>query len=291
VNEIFQQAHKEAYRRFKSQPSKCYQRHIREVWGELESKPTIPSLKGARVERITRQDAEKIILKYEWLAGVGTASPMGRGISAYYGLKLDGEILGASCWGRMGGAIGNICGLEYANQTVCLMRGACVPHAPDNSASFFTRNACRQAYKDFGWEVVFAYSDTMDAGEMGTVYQACGWYFLGEGIGSNVHTDFISPDGSRKITSYQLNHQNDKYSLMRSLGWTPEDGAMRSWLDFHGWVRKISPVKKKWAWFEGPNREELKSKCRHPFLPYPKRNSENSIKPSSNQQVTENAEG
>lgn len=282
MNEAYKQAHDDAKKRFIANPSKCYQRHVREVWGEIEYRPTLASLKGARVERITRAEAETVILKYEWLQS------MGRGVSAYYGLKLDGELLGASCWGRMGGAVGNICGTEYAKQTVCLMRGACVPHAPDNSASFFTRNACRQAYKDFGWEVTFAYSDTVDAGEMGTVYQACGWYFLGEGIGSNVHTDFISPDGSRKITSYQLNHQDEDYLLMRSLGWTPEDGAMRSWLDLNGWVRKISPVKKKWAWFEGPRKEELKSKCRHPFLPYPKRNLKSYTTPLSPHHMIEN---
>ena len=265
-------AHNEALRRYKIEPTKCYQRHIREVWGELEGRPTLPSLAGARVEQISRHEAADIILKYEWL------QTLGRGVSAYYGLRMpDGELVGASCWGKMGGAVGNICGPEFSDKTICLMRGACAPHAPQNSASFFTRNACRQAYKDFGWEITFAYSDTKDAGEIGTVYQACGWYYLGEGIGSNVHTDFLSPDRSRKITSYALNHQDERYSLMRSLGWTPEVGAMRPWLDLQGWTRIICPKKKKWAWFEGPRKGLVKSKCRHPFLPYPKRDFKNSI--------------
>ena len=283
--EQYAKAHEEARKRFLAEPSKCYQRHIREVWAEWEPHIPIASLKEAKVEQITRSEAESIILKYEWLAGVGTAAPMGRGISAYYGLKLNGGLLGASCWGRMGGAVGNICGEEFSKQTVCLMRGACVAWADTThvdskgqthtgaAASAFTSRACKQAYKDFGWEIMFAYSDTTDAGEMGTVYQACNWYYLGEGIGSNVHTDFLSPDKKRRITSYQLNHQGEEYPLMRSLGWTPEDGEMRPWLDLKGWTRIVSPVKKKWAWFEGSRKEFLKSKCRHPFLPYPKRSA------------------
>src|ERR1039458_288567 len=89
--------HELARERFKDDPSKCYQRHIREVWGEAEQRPQIQSLAGARVERITREEAASIILKYEWLQS------MGSGVQACYGLKLGGELLGANCFGSMGG--------------------------------------------------------------------------------------------------------------------------------------------------------------------------------------------
>lgn len=270
-----QQMHDIARRRFEADPSKCYQRHIREVWAEVESKPQLLSLKGARVEKITREEAESVILKYEWLAAdPRTKSPMGRGISACYGLRLDGELLGANCFGVMGGKIGDICGPEYKNNTVCLMRGACVPHAPKNAASFLTRNACRQAYKDFGWEIFFAYSDTQDAGEMGTIYQACGWWYVGQDLGramGSFHMDYLSPDGSQILTSYKLNHQGSDKLFMRSLGWTPEDGAMRPWLISKGWTLLKRYGKKKWVWFEGHRREELKTRSRYRPLPYPKR--------------------
>jgi hypothetical protein len=264
----FTEAHALARIRFKADPTKCYQRHIREVWGEIENRPQLSSLKGCRVEQVTREEAESIILKYEWLQS------MGRGITACYGLKLDGELLGASCWGVMGGDVGNICGSALADRTVCLMRGACVPHAPKDAASFFTRHACRQAYKDFGWEIIFAYSDTVDAGEMGTIYQACNWWYVGEDLGrpaGSFHVDYQSPDGSQIVTSYKLNHQGREKKFMRSLGWTPEDGQMRPWLVAHGWTPIKRFGKKKWVWFEGPRKEELTTLCRYKPLPYPKR--------------------
>jgi hypothetical protein len=263
-----QEAHALARTRFSADPSKCYQRHIREVWGEIENKSQLTSLVGATVKRIGKKEAASVILKYEWL------QTMGRGIQACYGLTLNGELLGSNCFGTMGGKIGDICGPEYAKQTVCLMRGACAPHAPNNSASFLTRYACLQAYKDFNWQIFFAYSDTQDASEMGTIYQACGWHYLGEDLGraaGSFHVDFESPDGEI-ATSYKLNHQRQKdYPFMRSLGWTPEDGQMRPWLVAHGWKPIKRYGKKKWVWFEGPEKEKLRSLCRYNFMPYPKR--------------------
>jgi hypothetical protein len=137
------------------------------------------------------------------------------------------------------------------------MRGACVPHAPKNAASFLIRHACRQAYKDNGWRVFFAYSDS-DAGEMGTVYQSVGWSYLGDGVRkSKYHTDYQSPDGSKIITSYAVNHKHMSRTKLVAFGWTP--------------IRRYN--KKKYVWFEGTTteRDMLKSYCRYPFLPYPKR--------------------
>jgi hypothetical protein len=264
----FETMHEIAKSRFVAEPTKCYQRHIRELYSEVEMREHIASLKGAVVERITRARAATIILKYEWLRTLGS------GVRAYYGLKIDGELLGAVCLGTMGGDIRNICGEEYADKTVCLMRGACVPHAPKNAASFLIRHACRLAFKDFGWCVFFAYSDS-DAGEIGTVYQASNWYFIGEGLGRPVksyHTDYESPDGKVIVSSYKLNHDKRR-TFVRSLGWDASKGPMRPYIESLGWKPIKRYGKKKWAWFEGPDKDKLKKACRYAFLPYPKRSA------------------
>jgi hypothetical protein len=283
MNDKYQQAHEEARKRFLVDPSKCYQRHIRELWAELEPRETLPSLKGATVSQINREQAESIILKYEWLAGdPRNKNPLGRGVQAYYGLWLNGELLGANCLGRIGGGVGNICG-KYLKQTGYLMRGACVPHAPKNAASFMTRYTCMTARKDCGWKVFFAYSDTHDAAEMGTIYQACGWYFLGEGLGrlsKSGHLDFLSPDKDEIITSYMLNHGTADERI-KGMGWTGKKGEKRQTLKQKGWTVLRRMDKKKWAWFEGTQTEKLKmaEACRSHLgikkadwpLPYPKR--------------------
>jgi hypothetical protein len=278
------EAHKEAKRRFDADvsKSKCYQRYIREVWQEIENKPEIKSLDGAIVRQITREEAASIILKYEWLAeNPLNKAPMGYGIKAYYGLFIGDELLGANCIGSAGGQIANICGMEHSKKTVTLARGACVPHAPKNSASFFITHTCRQAFKDFGWEIFFAYSDH-DAGEIGTVYQAANWFYLGKGVGRGngkgvgAHYNYLSPDKTKLIKSYQLNHDKDK-KFMKSIGWTPELGSMRGFLRAKGWTQIKDKDKGKWVWFEGPrkNRERLLALAKtlrgYEPRPYPKR--------------------
>jgi hypothetical protein len=255
-----QQAHEEARNRFLADPSKCYQRHIREVWAEIEQCPQLPSLSNARVERISREQAASIILKYEWLAGdPRNKQPLGKGSQAFYGLILNEELLGATCIGRVGAGIGNICG-KYLKRTAYISRGACVPHAPKNAGSFLTRYACRMASQDFGWRVFFAYSDTHDASEIGTIYQACGWFYLGEGLGrpsGSTHIDFLSPDKDEIITSYMLNHGTCDERI-KSMGWTGRKGMKRETLRKLGWTAILRFGKKKWAWFEGTPLEKKK---------------------------------
>lgn len=302
MTDPLQQAHEEAKNRFLADPSKCYQRHIREVWEERDGRgyPCTPDCRkgcthfprGSReVRKITREEAASIILKYEWLAAdPKNKSPLGRGIETYYGLFLNGELIGANCFGRMGAQIGNICGPHYVDKTGYLMRGACVPHAPMHAASFFTSQSCKLACKEMGWRVIFAYSDTDEASEVGTIYQACGWRYCGEGkdlavngaCGTGNHYNYTSPDGTWTITSYALNHDKER-KILRNLGWTPgivivdskgrtRPLPMRAWLIAEGWKQKIEVPKKKWVSFYGTkeDRQEAEKACRYPALPYPK---------------------
>jgi len=250
--------HDRARERFDADPSRCFQRHIRELYAENAGRTPLPSLSGARVERISNGEASTIILKFEWLR------TMASGTVACYGLKIGGELLGAACFACIGGKIRQLCigstlneTRELATKTVCLARGACVPWAPKNAASFLIRNACRQSHKDFGWRVFFAYSDH-EAGEVGTVYQACGWYFIGDSFRKGkYHTDYVSADGKRIISSYAKNHKHISRTQLIADGWKP----VARW------------NKKKYVWFEGTptERTTLKSLCRYPFEPYPKR--------------------
>lgn len=276
MDDYLRKMHAIARERFERDRSKCYQRHIRELWAEVEPREQLTSLDGAVVERTTRAEAESIILKYEWLAAdPRNSAPMGRGIQAFYGLRLNGELIGANCLGKMGGDISNICGKANAKKAVCLHRGACVFYAPHHAASYFTARTCKQAHRDFGWQIFFAYSDTADASEIGTIYSACNWHYLGEDVGKaegSFHVDFVSPDGSQRVSSYKLNHDTER-KFLRGLGWSEDEGPMRPFLKRLGWTPKIVLGKKKWVWFEGTRAEKkyLRSVCRYEFLPYPKR--------------------
>jgi hypothetical protein len=280
--------HELAYQRFMLNPRKCYQRHVREAYAEVAHREPIASLDGAIVEWITTDEAADIIVRYEWLRRMGSAT------TACYGLKIGGELIGAVCFGYWTYTQARtICiphwkaGLDrteqrklidiekrektYISRTVCLMRGACVPWAPKNAASFLISHACRQAYLDHGWEIFVAYSDPR-AGEIGTVYQASNWFCLGDNVGrtGKGHADYVK-DATR-ISTYALSGKaGDR--LLRQLGWTPEQGDKRTWLQNNGYTpdwSKNAP-KLKWVWFEGKDKTRLKAICRYPFKEYPKR--------------------
>jgi hypothetical protein len=127
---------------------------------------------------------------------------------------------------------------------------------------------------DFGWQIFYGYSDP-DASEVGTIYDAIGAEYLGEGRGrpeGSFHVDFESPDGSLTITSNTLNHDKDR-KIFRDLGWSEAKGDPRQYLLHLGWKQINRPGKSTWVWFEGtPSEQEyLKSRCRYPFLEKPKR--------------------
>lgn len=232
---------------------KAHQRVIRERQAALEPRPQMQSLAGCWVEPITREEAEAVILKYEWL---GT---MGRSV-ATYGLRgPGGDLLGTAVFGWPSAVQSrDICGREYREVAVCLERGACVHYAPKNGASFLISHAVRLAARDRGWRIFYAYADP-EAGEIGTVYQACNWLYIGQGVGrtpGRLREDWRLPDGT-ELSSRSLRHRKMKRADALALGWKPV----------------YKHPKHKYVHFEGtkPERAALMRALRYPPQDYPKR--------------------
>jgi len=240
---------------------KAWQREIREKRSRIEKRETV-SLEGCYVEEITYKEAESIILVYEWLGSMPAK------VRACFGLRApDGELLGAAVFGNGPGSNSgsHICGEEYRKLSVCLERGACVPHCHEHAPSFFVNAACKQAAEKYGWRIFFAYSDP-SAGEIGTIYQALNWLYIGAGAGRNknltVGNDwrycYFDPNG-RKVTSRSLRRKNG------SIVWKELEEA--------GWTRRREYSKGKYVCFYGNKRErrKLRAALKPEPLPYPKR--------------------
>jgi hypothetical protein len=209
-------------------------------------------LRQCHVRAITKREAESIILKYEWL---GT---MGRGV-ATYGLDSPMGLLGAAVFGWPSAIESrDICGRENRSLAVCLERGACVHYAPSNASSFLIANAVRLAAQDHDWRIFYAYADP-EAGEIGTVYQACNWLYIGQGVGrtpGRLRQDWRLPDG-KIVSGRTLRHRGMKSADAKAAGWT----------------LVYRHPKHKYVHLEGSRREraELMAALRYPVLPYPKR--------------------
>jgi hypothetical protein len=217
------------------------------------------SLDGCRVVHISREQAASVIMEYEWL---GTMPSVGL---AYFGLITpDGEIAGVVCFGAGGGTNShNVCGEKFKHLTVCLERGACTHWCHEHGGSFLVSAACKLASRLFGWKVFYAYSDE-EAGEIGTIYQACNWTYIGRGVGrGNGNTSrsvFTDPAGNT-VSSRAMRRRYagktlaDVWPEYEALGW-----KRRRVMDKHKYVLVLA---------KGKERQEMVSRL--PSLPYPKR--------------------
>jgi hypothetical protein len=134
------------------------------------------ALGDAHIRQITPRTAASVILEYEWL---GTMPPF---ITRCYGLYFRSAGLGDV----MGGAIvfsrrmeQNLIDAGTLHSVIpgdafYLSRGACAYWTPKNSASFLIAGAA----KTLGDCSILAYADP-SAGEIGTIYQALNWHYLG----------------------------------------------------------------------------------------------------------------
>lgn len=159
---------------------KAHQRRIREKYAETEPHSIPTDMSTASVREIDYETAKSVILKYEWLGNMGVTARA-------FGLFFGEEIAGVVCFGHPQGTIVNLLGKEHSDKVYWLARGACVHWAHPHSASFLINSACKmfqQPWKTSKGELmpakfVFLATADSDAGEIGTVYQASNWLYLG----------------------------------------------------------------------------------------------------------------
>jgi hypothetical protein len=239
----------------------AHQRKIAEALREADPRDRPSSLVGYTVDLITRDQAEPIILKYEWLGTMGKSKYV-------VGLfSPDQELQGVACFGPgPGGGIN----LDVGWSVMCLERGACVHYAPPNAPSFLINGACKLVYRETEIAIFFAYGDP-SAGEYGGVYQAAGWKYIGQGIQGKgrdrpervmVLPSGCDPDdpGSWKTTRWLRRNGHLSYR-------TPADGGP-SEAELAGFtIDKKRPGKHVYATNVGPYRKAWRKaiKCK----PYP----------------------
>lgn len=234
-------------------PEICWQKQIRDKYMQEGSLVENPNLKAAIVRKVKRKLAEQIVLKYEWLGTMGINSNM------FYGIFFENFCAGVACYQPTGYAIPGITKLLKVTgaEATYLSRGACVHWAPKGTNSKLISMSLKFEKKR-GKKIAIAYSDP-NAGEIGTVYQATNWIYLGPGV-KNI--ELVSSEGkiytNAGFTTWCKDHRKKPSKAMA--------------LFFkNGWKKQMSNPKYRYVYILDKSDKALIERVESMRQPYPKR--------------------
>lgn len=157
---------------------KAHQRLIREEKAKTEPTPNIDlTAKNAIIREISHSEAKKVILEYEWLKCMPAISKHSFGL--FYGDYCAGVVVYGTEYSEN---LGHWDKFGFTGKMLLLARGACVHWAPDYAGSFIIRQSMKLLPVQY--EVITCTVDEL-AGEIGTIYQACGFHYVGSMRDSN----------------------------------------------------------------------------------------------------------
>lgn len=175
---------------------------------------------------------KSFIERHEWLSKMPNR-PTHRFTAKYKGYTAGAVVMATP------NSFSNILGSEHRDKEKLISRGACISWSPKNLGSWLVMRSIKWMVKNTDFRVFTAYSDP-EAKELGTIYQACNFYYLGKRFGSkHMYLDPRNPDKGwfsdrefRKQSKYRIYAANigiagnefDKY-----IGkWTPKWDQMPS---------------------------------------------------------------
>jgi hypothetical protein len=236
-----------------------------EYWKDIDT-----DLKNATVREVSFITAKKIIEEYEWLGCMSA-------ITWYcYGIFFDGHCGGVVCFGpeysenlgiqarEQGRKCADWSKYDFEGKMILLNRGVCLHWTPINTNSKLIMTAVKMLPEKY--KIVTATTDHL-AGEVGTIYQACNFYYVGSMRDSNENVNSKNGDRDGWIIDGKLYGSR---SLRMKFGDTKIETLKK-----HG--RNIEKVKQnskhRYFLFRGSKYEQkyYKSKIQHLIKPYPKR--------------------
>lgn len=232
----------------------CWQKQLRDKYLD-EGIPPVPHLDVGKaiVRPVSRKLAQQVILKYEWL---GAMAPT----SHHYGLFFGSYCAGVTCTGFNAGANLNSYKEFKLNEgeLAYLARGANTHWSPKGANSKLVSWTCKLLARDTKAKLIIAYSDT-DAGEVGTIYQACNWVYIGKGTSTR---QWVAPNG-------RVYDKKMAYDLKIRKGGTRAQWvkALRS----AGWTEQPSNPKHRYVYILDKKDKALVDRVERMRQPYPKR--------------------
>ena len=149
-----------------------------------------------------KHEITEFIKRHEWLGTLSQYTT--HWFAAYYKGILAGAILF-----NVPNTFSKILGEDTPQLERLISRGACISWSPKNLASNFLMWCIKYMVKNTPFRLFTAYSDP-SAKELGTIYQACNFYYMGSTYGASKR--YINPYNG-KIVSDRYFRQKTAYKL------------------------------------------------------------------------------
>lgn len=238
------------------------------------------------------EEIKQFIIKYEWL-GTLPSYP-----THYFTARYKGILAGVLIY-SMPNAFSKLLGEETKELERLLSRGACASWTPKNLASAFIAWSIRWMVENTQYRLFTAYSDPA-AKELGTIYQASNWIYIGQTSGSTYRYKepgsdrWVSDRKFRNVSSYKKYAKElgiewkEDYSTGRSMNWDNIPDDIEKMLRDEGKKRQALcqrvkvPPKHKYIKIQGKDKRETKELLNKFYklnpklkdLPYPKNRGE-----------------
>lgn len=115
-------------------------------------------------------------------------------------------------------AFSTLLGEDTRKMERLISRGACISWSPKNLASAFMMWSIKWMVQNTRYRLFTAYADPA-AKELGTIYQACNFYYLGQGSGTT--TRYINPYTGKVVSDrfFRVRSAYKKYAKDLGIKW------------------------------------------------------------------------
>lgn len=246
---------------------KAHQKIIRDQKAESEQggmfgdwwKDINTDIKSAEVRPTDYVTAKTIIEEYEWLGCMSAITWF------QFGIFFEGNCGGVVCFGSdYIENLGKWDKYDYTGKIILLNRGVCLHWAHPHSASKLISESIKQLPEKY--KVVTCTVDDL-AGEVGTIYQASNFSYIGSMRDANPNVNSKKGDRDGWIINGKLYGSR---AIRQKIGTTKIEEIHKTFPD----AKKVKQNSKgRYFFFRGSRKERKyhKSKIEHLIKPYPKR--------------------
>lgn len=217
------------------------------------------SLKNAVIRPIDLYSAAKMIIEYEWLGCMPA-------VNFYsFGIFFDGVCGGVVVYGQeYTENLGVWDKYDYTGKIILLSRGVCLHWTPINTGSKLIMASMKMIPEKY--KIVTCTTDHL-AGEIGTIYQACNFHYVGSMRESNPNVNSRKMDREGYLINGKLYGSR---AIRQKIGSQRMEDILKRWPN----AEKIPQNSKhRYFYFIGSDKEKkyYKSQIEHLIKPYPKR--------------------